>query len=290
MVRWGILLAVLLAMGDAMAGDWSNIPKPSAGPARSIGSPAAGCVAGARALPYDGPGFQAVRVSRNRTYGHPRLISFVQNLGRAAQAAGLNTLYIGDLSQPRGGPADYGHASHQNGLDVDIWFTLAPKPPLPPDKREDILTPSAVTEDGLDIVPGVWRQGGTRLLELAARSPEVERIFVNGAIKHHLCRTVSGDRSWLHLIRPWYFHTEHFHVRLACSPGDKECVPGPPIAPGDGCDSSLDKWLSPGLRALRPPKDSKNRRAPKLPAECAAIKPSTAPPQQGRKQSGQGPG
>ncbi len=285
---WGVVLAALLLSQAALASEWSSARRPSPGPARAIGSPAAGCVAGAEALPFDGQGFQVVRIARNRYYGHPRLIAFVRSLGRAARDAGLETFYVGDLSQPRGGPADYGHASHQNGLDVDIWYTLAPKPFLPPDRRETIETPSAVTENGLEVVPGVWNRGVARLLEIAARSPGVERIFVNGAIKRHLCRTVAGDRSWLRLIRPWYFHDAHFHVRLNCPPGDETCVPGNPIPQGDGCDSSLDRWLQPDVRALRPPPPGTKRKkpAPRLPDECASLNPSSVPPPQGRKRTG----
>ena len=43
--------------------------------ARAIGSYAKGCVAGATALPVDGDTWQVMRLSRNRNWGHPRLIA-----------------------------------------------------------------------------------------------------------------------------------------------------------------------------------------------------------------------
>src|SRR4051812_2998488 len=66
-----------------------------------------------------------------RHYGHPDLIGFVGDLGRAAAAARLGTVAVGDMAQPRGGPMSSGHVSHQGGLDVDVWFRLD-VPPLPP--------------------------------------------------------------------------------------------------------------------------------------------------------------
>ena len=50
-------------------------------------------------------------------------------------ASGLPVFYVGDMAQPRGGPLPFGHASHQTGLDVDIWFTLTPRPRLVPAAR-----------------------------------------------------------------------------------------------------------------------------------------------------------
>ncbi|MEO5373006.1 MAG: penicillin-insensitive murein endopeptidase [Alphaproteobacteria bacterium] len=253
--RWAFLLvsglvAGLALMENAAAAEWWTVRDPSRGPAETMGSPVAGCISGAEALPLDGPGYQVVRVSRNRYYGHPRLIRFVRSFGLALERAGIGPVYVGDLSQPRGGPLTFGHASHQNGLDADIWFTLAAKPRKAPTEREDVDTPSLVAAGGLDVERGMWREDHRRMLELAARDDEVERIFVNPAIKRHLCRTVTGERSWLRRIRPWYHHDAHFHVRLRCAPEDTLCVGGPPLPPGDGCDETLDRWLAPGMRAV----------------------------------------
>ena len=78
------------------------------------GSYAKGCLAGAAQLPETGPTWQAMRLSRNRNWGHPELIDFVEDLSRkAARQPGWNGLYVGDLSQPRGGPMLTGHRSHQ---------------------------------------------------------------------------------------------------------------------------------------------------------------------------------
>jgi penicillin-insensitive murein endopeptidase len=99
---------------------------PLPGPARSIGSYADGCLEGATALPISGPAWQVIRVSRDRYWGNPSLVAFIDRLAEKAKKVGWNGLLIGDMSQPRGGPMLTGHSSHQIGLDVDIWFTPMP--------------------------------------------------------------------------------------------------------------------------------------------------------------------
>ena len=102
-------------------------PGPAPLAARAIGSYARGCLAGAVALPINGPDWQVMRLSRNRNWGHPRLIDFLERF--AADARNLDGwpgLLVGNMSQPRGGPMVTSHSSHQIGLDVDIWLTPMP--------------------------------------------------------------------------------------------------------------------------------------------------------------------
>ena len=113
-----------------------------------IGSYADGCLAGAVALPITGPAWQVMRLSRDRNWGTPRLIQFIERFGANAKKVGWNGLLIGDMSQPRGGPMISGHASHQIGLDADIWFTPMPDHVLSREEREmdgavDMVAPTA---------------------------------------------------------------------------------------------------------------------------------------------------
>ena len=219
------------------------------------------------ALPADGPGWQAVRLSRNRHWGHPALLGFLRDFTREAQARGFPTLWIGDMGQPRGGPLPYGHASHQTGLDVDIWLDVSPKPALPPAAREAIDVPSLVRPDESGIDPRVWQPGHAALIRLAAEMPGVDRVLVNHAIKRELCRQAPGA-AWLRRVRPWRGHDSHMHIRLRCPPGQSDCRDQPPPPAGDGCDASLDWWLTPEARhpAPRPPGP-----APRMPAACQAV-------------------
>lgn len=232
-----------------------------------IGAHALGCIAGAVALPLDGPGWQVVRASRNRFWGHPRLVEFVTRFAGRARAAGFADLWIGDMAQPRGGPMAFGHASHQTGLDVDIWLDLAPKPVAPPAARENVHVPSLVLPDETGIDPARWTPRHAALIRLAAEQPKVERVLVNHAIKRELCRTDAGA-PWLRRVRPWRGHDSHMHVRLRCPPGDRACQDQAPPPPGDGCDASLDWWLTPEARRppARPPGPP-----PRMPEACAAV-------------------
>src|SRR5262245_35344961 len=111
---------VLLALLGAPT-PWARVRAPTRGPARAIGGYSAGCIAGAVALPKTGAGYRVAKPERNRVFGHPRLIGLIRDLGKQWRAAHLGALAVGDLSQPRGGPAPSGHASHQTGLDADVF-------------------------------------------------------------------------------------------------------------------------------------------------------------------------
>jgi penicillin-insensitive murein endopeptidase len=251
---------------------WSRVAYPAAGPAQVIGGVAHGCLAGAAELPPDGPGYEAIRLSRHRNFGHPDLVAYLQQLGRRAEAAGLPVFYIGDMAQPRGGPLPSGHASHQTGLDVDIWLTLQPRPYLPPQAREELDLPSMLLANYRQIDPRRFGPKQVALLRLAAADPQVERIFVNPVIKAALCRRdLNGsvaERAWLERIRPWYGHDEHFHVRLRCPAGSPECEEQRPVPAGDGCGAELASWLA--HLPPRPP-ETAILRNPTLPAQCHAL-------------------
>lgn len=211
---------------------------------RAIGSYAKGCLAGAQALPVDGPGWQVMRLSRNRMWGHPDMIAYLERLARDVPAQGWRGLLVGDISQPRGGPAMSGHVSHQMGLDVDIWLQPMPDHTLSNREREDIGANSVTRNRNLELDRNVWSSAHGRFIRQAASYPNVARIFVSPAIKRELCQTAGSDRDWLRVIRPWYGHNDHIHVRLTCPPGQTGCENQSPSPPGDGCGADLDYWFT----------------------------------------------
>ncbi|TKB23014.1 MAG: penicillin-insensitive murein endopeptidase, partial [Mesorhizobium sp.] len=144
--------------------------------------------------------WEVMRPSRNRRWGHPAMIAMIEKLSRDAAADGWPGLLIGDISQPRGGPMLSGHASHQIGLDADIWLTPMPDRKLSTEERENISATLMVDEKTHLVKDGLWTPMHTRLLKRAASYPEVERILVNPGIKKKLCDTVKGDRSWLRKV------------------------------------------------------------------------------------------
>ncbi len=217
---------------------WGDVLKPNQGAPQSIGFYSSGCISGADTLPLEGTGFQVMRPSRNRFYGQPSTLHFVENLGLTLSALKTGAL-IGDISQPRGGPMVSGHASHQVGLDVDVWFWTHPEQnirSLTSDERENLPFVSMLGKDQ-QVDPSKFTQEHILKLRIAAISPGVERIFVNPAIKKYLCATIPASESaWLHALRPWAGHHEHFHVRLECPKDSKLCTPQAPAPAGNGCN------------------------------------------------------
>lgn len=262
-------VAAVYAQSDAQI--WSKIDKPTASrTAQSIGKYTSGCLRGGESLPINGPGYQVMRLSRKRNFGHPDLVRFIEALGKSAQAERLGTLLIGDLGQPRGGPTVSGHKSHQTGLDVDIWYLLsgeADKRVLSLNERESWGAPSVVNTLSDSVKPGEWSFTHEKILENAARMPEVDRIFVNAAIKKELCQRQSSH-DWLQKIRPWFKHDDHFHVRLKCPAGDKYCEKQEPVPAGDGCGADLAWWFS--YEAKHPTPKPPAPKIP-LPKECGEV-------------------
>jgi penicillin-insensitive murein endopeptidase len=250
--------------------------KPDPIAARSIGFYSRGCLAGAVALPINGPTWQVMRLSRNRNWGHPHLIEFLERLAEKAKRAGWPGLLVGDISQPRGGPMLSGHASHQIGLDADIWLTPMPNRELSREEREFMSATEVVRDDRLDVDSRVWTHQHTELIRAAAQDTAVERIFVNAAIKKALCRDAgASDRGWLAKVRPWWGHDYHFHVRIYCPPDSSLCEPQPPPEAGEGCGHELDYWFTEGVLHPAPPtepaKPKPSLTLANLPAACRQV-------------------
>jgi len=264
------LLGVLLLSAGAAQARYGPSGPAVPGPLHIIGGGAnGGCIAGAVSLPPIGDGYQTIHSSFSHFFGAPATIQGVIALGRQARENGLPPLLVEDISLPRGGPMPGGHMAHQVGLDVDVALDMHARGFLNEPLRETIRIASLVRPDGRDIEPSMWNEGVVRALWLAATLPGVDRVLVNAAIKQQLCRTVTGDRSWLRLVRPWYDHSAHMHIEFRCPPGQADCVVHAPPPPGDGCDASLQWWFD-RLNAPAPP-PGPPRAKPRLPEACYAV-------------------
>ena len=234
-----------------------------------IGSCTRGCLRGAVELPASGPGWEVMRLSRNRNWGHPALIELVERLAAAVRRDTGSGILVGDMAQPRGGPLAFGHASHQIGLDVDVWLTPLPKRQLSPDERESLVAFSVVMEDRYAVDTSRFGRFQADLIRRAAMFPDVQRVFVNPGIKKALCATAGDDdRDWLGKVRPWYGHDDHVHVRLRCPAGQDACEDQDPPPDGDGCGADLRRWLG---QAPYKPKDLLR---PTRPVSLAALPPA----------------
>lgn len=283
--RWPVVaLCAVLALGGLPAAGqqpaaktlFSSQTTAAPLPAQPFGSYARGCLAGAQQLPETGPHWQAMRLGRNRNWGHPITLDFIRDLaGFAARQPGWRGLYIGDISQPRGGPMASGHASHQMGLDVDIWMLPPQRLDLSRSARENISSQSMRRANGA-YVNAHWGAGHHAIIEAAAKDPRVARIFIFPGAKLQMCKDATGNRDWLRKLRPWWGHHAHFHVRLACPKDAQGCENQPAPPPGDGCAEAA-QWQADILNPPPPrpdapkPKPKRALQLADLPASCRAV-------------------
>lgn len=223
---------------------FAAVDHPTAGPSIPVGGYAKGCIAGAVQLSADGPGWQAMRLSRDRRWGAPELVQYVGELARSATQDGWPGLLVGDMGEPRGGPMSSGHASHQIGLDVDIWLQPMPDHSLSAKERETLSAVSVLKKGTRNIDPKRFGEAERMLIYRAAQMPGVARIFVAPGIKRSMCTIKWRDPSFLNRLRPWYGHDDHIHVRLGCPAGAAPCLDQDPAPPGDGCGEELDYWFT----------------------------------------------
>ncbi len=268
MTKMLLFLCGLLSATLAQAATpWQTVQHPVNGQPQSIGSFANGCIVGAQALPLEASGYQVMRTDQRRYFGHPDLIHFIQRLSSRTAQEELGEVLIGDMGMAAGGRFSSGHASHQSGLDVDIWLQL----PQQRWSQQMLLHPQPldlVSADGKSVVARHWQPQIDRLIKLTAQDSEVTRIFVNPAIKQQLCLDAGVDRDWLRKVRPWFQHRAHMHVRLRCPPGSLECIdqPSPPV--GDGCGAELQSWFKPAAPGGSKPTVKPH---PPLPPGCQAL-------------------
>lgn len=273
-----LLMSCALAADASAQNPWERVQRPSSQESASIGGYSNGCLAGAEQMPLRGEGFQLVRTGRNRHFGHPLTVQFLQDFSAQVARNGLGRLQIGDMSMARGGPFTTGHRSHQQGLDVDIWFSQderALERPLSQWERDNISAIPLADDRAHKIIEKNWNGEVPQILRLASEDARVERIFVHPTIKQRLCQISGDDNEWLRKVRPWWGHNYHFHVRLKCPEGERDCVPQAP-ARGAPCDG-LDWWFSDEFYALLrgtapPPKKPVEPPKPEpMPQRCEQV-------------------
>lgn len=212
---------------------------PTPGDSESLGGYSLGCLRGGKTFKGNENGIVISQSRRGRFWGHSQLIDLLTELGEFSYQRHKKFLILGDLSLSRGGPTFGGHSSHQNGLDVDIWFEVLSKKPhwdwIETQEMKTVLTKTGFNKD--------FGKVQISILDYLSQDERVARIFVHPKIKKFLCENKKIKSDGLRKIRPWYGHDDHLHLRLKCSPKDKECVDQKEPEEGDGCDQ-LDWWFS----------------------------------------------
>ena len=187
-----------------------------------------------------------MRLSRNRNWGHPELIALVEKLAVDAQEHdGWPGLLVGDISQPRGGPMLTGHASHQVGLDADIWLT-----PMPDRAADRAGARGPVGHLDAGGGRGVGRSEGVdRGARPAASSapPPIRRSSASSCIppSRRRCarrRAKETDRAWLHKVRPYLGPLLSFpYAHRLPARAARNCEAQPALPSDDGCGKEVDR-------------------------------------------------
>jgi murein endopeptidase len=168
----------------------------------AVGRPSAGRLVGGVRLPREGVHFftwdPVKRRSPNRPwrrYGTHQLVRLILRIAREHRRAnpGAPRVAVGDLSRPHGGDFGpqfgyIGHASHQNGLDVDIYYPRA-------DGRE------RAPRDASQIDRALSQELVERFVAAGAQA-----VFVGPNTK------LTGPPG---VVVPLINHDNHMHVRIA---------------------------------------------------------------------------
>ena len=169
---------------------------------RSIGAPTDGRLVHGVTLPASGRDhvtWHPIRKTRPnarwRRNATDRLVGLVLRIAREHRRAnpGAPRLLVGDLSRPRGGDfgaaisGGLGHASHQNGRDVDIYY---------PRKDRRLRAPRKVTD-----------------VDRRLAQDLVDRFVAAGA-QYVFTGPVLGLRGPVRIVQPLRHHDDHLHVRL----------------------------------------------------------------------------
>lgn len=170
--------------------------------------------------------------SEERVYGHPALVLMLRRSARdVARSAKGAVMLVGDLSTREGGALS-GHHSHQSGRDADVGFYAL-------DAAGKRVLPEAFVSYGAD---GRARDGSglvfddrTNALLLLAWAKDqragLRRVFVANALRRRLIaqgRKLSGWEAHAAAVERLLeqpenasTHDDHFHVRIACPPGQE---------------------------------------------------------------------
>jgi murein endopeptidase len=168
---------------------------------RSVGKPWAGRLVNGVQLPEEGAQFftwdPVLKRSPNRPWrrwGSDRLIRMLLEVldGYFAAHPFAPRVGIGDLSRPRGGVFDErfggrGHASHQNGLDVDVYYPRRDQQELAAQRPADIDRPLAQ--------------------DLANRFVQAGAVYVFVGPR-------TGLRGPRKIVQRLVYHDDHMHVRI----------------------------------------------------------------------------
>ena len=191
-------------------------------------------------LSATGPGFQRLFLPRDRGWASSGLVGLL--LGAAERIhtdfpdSGL--LQVGDASAQTGGTIS-GHASHQNGLDVDLAFLRTDLEVQDPAGTNGFLEDFLQSDGTLSPLLDLPRNYA--LVRWWADTGVLNRIFVDAKIKTAFCTMAAAEglaleeQEFLRRLRPWPHHSDHLHVRIQCPVDSPKCIAQDEPPEGSGC-------------------------------------------------------
>ncbi len=208
----------------------------------AVGFYSKGSLLNAEALSVEGAGYMKLFVPRNRNWSTHDLNELLRDVAQELKRVYPKgeRLQIGDQSARRGGQIS-GHASHQNGLDVDVAYLRRNHHEQSPNNtkgfEESFVKNGKITKN-FDI------ERNWAALKLMNRVGSINRIFMDVAIKRTFCEyakahgELESEAETLRHLRPYSNHDDHMHVRIECPRGNSRCVSQPEAPPGAGCSPS----------------------------------------------------
>jgi murein endopeptidase len=192
--------------------------------ATAIGTASRGRLLAGVPLPKSGRGFRRINPS---CFGTDQTIALVVHAAErlAARFPGTQPLLVGALSRESGGRSK-GHASHQNGLDVDVAYLERGNP-----KRSHYKARVSVEEidwEKMWFVFETWVLTGKLNYIFVDRShlPHLRREARRSGWRGKQLQQLFGDGDFAgpdRVVRHWPGHTYHAHVRFVCPLTDAEC-------------------------------------------------------------------
>lgn len=222
---------------------WGGKVKRQAKP-QSYGFYSKGCFSGGVAIATDWSHPQAMRLSRNRRWGHPTMIKLIERLSREAVADGWPGLRSATSRNRAVGRCLAATPSPDRARRRHLVHADAGPHAQRPGARVHCTAVSMIKKGSMYVDDKLWTKSRELLLKRAASYPQVERILVNPGIKKKLCDTVTGDRSWLKKIRPFLGAMTTISTSARCQAGSSGCKSQDPPPDDEGCGKSLDWWLS----------------------------------------------
>lgn len=198
-------------------------------------------------IPKEGDGYLKINRGSGKNFGSGLLVDFLIKMAATFKQIYPDTeMYINGLSGQKGGQVGR-HASHQNGLDVDISYLPGHQwkfTSVISDKRDRIISTRTVgASSNYKAHKNFDFKRNFDFFKMIVDTKLVNRIFVNTNLKREFCKWGRNQgHDFLKLneevfrrLRVDKYHHDHFHLRLKCHSSYSRCDKQTEPPKGHGC-------------------------------------------------------